>query len=202
MIPRLPLSHLRAGIPVLALALLLLPGCDEARSPTGNPTTPIAEAVGPKGPVEVRELDAAAFDPFTQTPGKLVVVDYYADWCGPCRELGPVMEAVAGEFSGRVVIGKVNVDKAGDLAQRAGVHGIPDVRIYRDGKQVDQFVGSMPAAEIRGKFAAYAPEKAPGPSAHAAPPTGDAAPQAQAAQPAPAIHPEKKMGLPAGMEKR
>ncbi|WP_075090926.1 thioredoxin domain-containing protein [Haloferula sp. BvORR071] len=186
----LPSFPFRTAIPAaaMAVALLALPACDDGESLTGKKTTPIAEPIGPKGSAEVRELDAAAFDQFTKTPGKLVVIDYYADWCGPCRELGPLMEEVAKEFSGRVVIGKVNVDKAKDLAQRAGVHGIPDVRLYRDGQQVDLFIGSMPAAEVRGKFAAYVPEKV------AEPPVSAAAAEAQPAQQAPAVQP--------GMEKR
>lgn len=183
----------------VALLALGLTACDGLKNLAAKPKeskSADASAPGPKGPADVRSLAAKDFDSFIKTPGQLVVVDFYADWCGPCRQLGPVLEEVAGEYSGRVVIGKVNVDNAGEIAQREGVSGIPDVRLYRDGKRVDQFMGAQDAERIRQLFAKHAPAKAPAPAASAA------APAATAQTPAPAIQPMPKNWIPAGMEKR
>jgi thioredoxin 1 len=73
-----------------------------------------------------------------------VLVDYWAPWCGPCRLLGPVVDQIAEERSGSVVVGKVNVDEEPALAERAGVRGIPFVVLYRDGQPVAQSVGALP----------------------------------------------------------
>jgi thioredoxin len=181
----------------VALLSLALTGCDGLKKPAAKPK-PASTTPATKGPADVRDLAAADFDSFTKTPGQLVVVDFYADWCGPCRQLGPVLEEVAGEYSGRVVIGKVNVDRAGELAQRERVSGIPDVRLYRDGKRVDQFTGGRDAESIRQLFAKHAPDSAPA-ATTAATPAATAEPAAAAE---PAIQPMKKDWAPAGMEKR
>lgn len=73
-----------------------------------------------------------------------VLVDYWAPWCGPCRQLGPVIEQIADERAGTIKVGKVNVDEQPELAQRAGVQGIPLVVAYRDGRPAAQAVGAQP----------------------------------------------------------
>ena len=75
--------------------------------------------------------------------GKLMMVDFWADWCGPCRMLGPVIEQLAGQYPD-VVVGKVNVDDEQELALRYGVMSIPTVIFFRDGKEIDRKVGVMP----------------------------------------------------------
>jgi thioredoxin 1 len=70
-----------------------------------------------------------------------VLVDFYADWCGPCQRLLPVLSELADEWVGKVKVVKVNVDKIGDLAKAHGVSSIPDVRIFLDGKQKDRLLG-------------------------------------------------------------
>ena len=75
--------------------------------------------------------------------GKLMMVDFWADWCGPCRMLGPVIEQLAGEYPD-VVVGKVNVDDEQELALRYGVMSIPTVIFFKDGKEIDRKVGVMP----------------------------------------------------------
>mgnify|MGYP002539407061 FL=1 len=76
--------------------------------------------------------------------GALMLVDFWAEWCGPCRMLGPVIEGLADEYEGRAVIGKVNVDEEGELAMRYGVMNIPTVIFFKDGKEIAREVGALP----------------------------------------------------------
>ncbi len=75
----------------------------------------------------------------------LMLVDFWATWCGPCRMLGPVIEQLAEDYEGKdVIIGKVDVDENPELAQRYGVMSIPTVLLLEDGKEIDRKVGVMP----------------------------------------------------------
>ncbi len=71
-----------------------------------------------------------------------VLVDFYADWCGPCKMMGPVVEDLAGAFEGRAVIGKLNVDDNPDTAGTYGVMSIPTLLFFKDGKIADKIVGA------------------------------------------------------------
>lgn len=75
----------------------------------------------------------------------LAAVDFWAEWCGPCKMLGPTMEALAEQYEGRALIGKVNVDEEPDLARRFGVMSIPTVVFLKNGQEFDRKVGLMPA---------------------------------------------------------
>ncbi|HWC08652.1 MAG TPA: thioredoxin domain-containing protein, partial [Solirubrobacterales bacterium] len=88
-----------------------------------------------------------------------VVVDFWAEWCGPCRTLGPALEAAEAARGGRVLLAKVDVDSNQPLAGRCGVQGIPAVKAFRDGEIVDEFVGAVPKAQVEAFFDALLPSK-------------------------------------------
>ena len=76
-----------------------------------------------------------------------VLVDFWAEWCAPCRALGPIVETLAGDYSGRARIAKVDVDASPELAMRYGVRSIPTVILFDNGQVVDTFVGVRPKAD-------------------------------------------------------
>ena len=78
-----------------------------------------------------------------------VIVDFYADWCGPCKMLAPELEAVAAELDGKVKIGKINVDNDPELAKQYGVMSIPTLILFKNGEAVATSVGVKPKAEIK-----------------------------------------------------
>ena len=102
-------------------------------------------------------LAQANFDEEVLTSDVPVVIDYWAPWCGPCRMLGPVIEQIASERAGTVKVGKVNVDDEPELAERAGVRGIPYVVLYRDGEVAGQAVGAQPKAALEQALGLQAP---------------------------------------------
>ena len=77
-----------------------------------------------------------------------VLVDFWAPWCGPCKAAGPILEELAKEYGGRVVIAKINTDEQSRCAVRYGVRGIPTLVLFRNGSEVDRVVGAMPKSEI------------------------------------------------------
>ena len=77
-----------------------------------------------------------------------VLVDFYADWCGPCRMLAPVLEEIAREYEGGVKVGKVNVDEQMELAQKFGVSSIPLLVVFKDGQPVAKSLGYRPKEDI------------------------------------------------------
>jgi thioredoxin 1 len=84
----------------------------------------------------------------------LVVVDFWAPWCGPCRMIAPIMEELAKALSGKAVIAKVNVDENQIVPQKFGIMGIPTILIFKKGKLVDKIVGYVPKEHLEGKIQA------------------------------------------------
>ena len=85
-------------------------------------------------------------DTFNDTISKdVILVDFFADWCGPCKMLAPVIEQLADQYDGKAKIAKLNVDECQDIAMQFGVMSIPTVIIFKNGEQVEEFIGDQDA---------------------------------------------------------
>lgn len=89
-----------------------------------------------------------------------VLVDFWSEWCAPCRALKPLLEKLADEFEGRILVAKVDTEQQQELAARFGIRGIPDVRAFVDGAVVDGFTGALPEAALREFVARILPSEA------------------------------------------
>ena len=91
---------------------------------------------------KVTELGESQFD--AAIANGIILVDFWAPWCGPCRVQGPILEEVAERADGQAKIAKLNIDDAGDVADRFGVQSIPTLVLFKDGSEVRRFVGVQP----------------------------------------------------------
>ena len=85
---------------------------------------------------------------------KLVVIDFWAEWCGPCRSIAPAVEELATEFEDKAIIGKYNVDNDNELSEEYGIRSIPTLLFFKDGKLVDKQVGASSKADLKAKIEA------------------------------------------------
>jgi putative thioredoxin len=107
--------------------------------------------------VAERDFEARVIERSRELP---VVVDFWAEWCGPCRALSPALEAAANRRQGNVELAKVDVDRNQALAAAFGIQGIPAVKAFRDAKVVSQFTGAIPPAQVEAFFDALVPSEA------------------------------------------
>jgi thioredoxin 1 len=84
--------------------------------------------------------------------GMPVMVDFYATWCGPCKALSPIVEKLAGEFEGRLKVGKLNIDEAPQTPGEFAVRAVPTIVFFKDGKMVDTLVGLKKESELRARI--------------------------------------------------
>lgn len=97
----------------------------------------------------VRPVVSAEFEREVLQAEGLVLVDFWASWCPPCRRLAPVVDALASDYQGRLSVAKVDVDENPELAQRYGIQSIPTLILFRDGRAVDKRLGALPKDDLR-----------------------------------------------------
>ena len=96
----------------------------------------------------VKTFTTANFEADVLKSEQAVLVDFWAPWCGPCRKVAPVIDELAGEYAGRIIFGKLNVDENGPLTQQYEVMSIPTIGIFKEGKMVDKIVGFRPKPDL------------------------------------------------------
>jgi thioredoxin 1 len=98
------------------------------------------------------EITDANFEELVLKSDKPVLVDFWAEWCGPCRMVGPVVEEIAKEYSGKAVVGKVNVDNNPGISMKFGIRNIPALLFFNKGEIVDKQIGAVPKSVLAGKL--------------------------------------------------
>lgn len=98
-------------------------------------------------------ITSTNFEDYLAQPG-LLVIDFWAVWCGPCRILSPVVDELAAEFAGRATVAKCNVDDCEDIAAQFGVRNIPTIVFVKNGQVVDRTVGVVPKADLKARIEA------------------------------------------------
>ena len=100
------------------------------------------------------EITDANFEELVLKSSKPVIVDMWAEWCGPCRMVGPIVEELAKEYEGKAVIGKMNVDNNPTVPTQFGIRSIPTILFFKNGQLVDRQVGAVPKASLETKLKA------------------------------------------------
>lgn len=100
----------------------------------------------------VKDLSSADFDAEVLQAEVPVLVDFWAPWCGPCRNMAPKVDAMATKYGDKIKVTKVNVDEAADIAGRFGIRSIPTLMIFKGGQQIDMVVGAVPETELSQKL--------------------------------------------------
>ena len=100
------------------------------------------------------EITDANFEEIIKTD-QPVLVDFWAEWCGPCKMIGPVVEELANEYDGKAVVGKVNVDENPEISAKFGIRSIPTILFIKGGEIVDKQIGAVPKATLASKLDAH-----------------------------------------------
>ncbi|HEY5562563.1 MAG TPA: thioredoxin [Clostridiaceae bacterium] len=102
-----------------------------------------------------KEINSNEFQNQVLDSADLVLIDFSAVWCGPCKMLAPIIEELSNEMDGKVKVFKVDVDKSGDIAQKYEITGVPTVIIFKDGKVMDKMVGFQPKVVLKSRLNKY-----------------------------------------------
>ncbi len=100
----------------------------------------------------VIEITSSTWDKEVLESKGIVMVDFWAVWCGPCRMIAPTVEELAKEYAGKIKVGKLNTDENSDIASRYKIMGIPTIMFFKDGQKVDQIVGAVPKSQLKAKI--------------------------------------------------
>jgi thioredoxin 1 len=98
------------------------------------------------------ELTDSNFEQLVLNSDKPVLVDFWAEWCGPCRMVGPIVEELSKDYDGKAVVGKVDVDSNPGISMKYGIRNIPTLLIFKGGQVVDKQVGAVPKSVLSGKL--------------------------------------------------
>ena len=98
------------------------------------------------------KLGKSNFDAEVLRSDGAVLVDFWAEWCGPCRMIAPLIEELANDFQGKLKVGKLNVDEERDIALQYGIRSIPTLIVFKEGKPVDQIIGALPKSALKSKI--------------------------------------------------